>query len=305
MQKITYSNQDFSQDIYVFDQPKQPKAVIHLVHGLFEYGMRYQDIAEIFVHFGFVVLSHDLPGHGSQQVEQGLIDFENHEVLLQSVRHVKDYMINEYANLKHILVAQELGSMIAQTLLQKERNLYDQVFLLSPTLLPKSKLARWRCMSRVISLFKKPLMPSEYLSRLVLDKPYRRMRKNGIINEKHEWFTTDKAMQKEYLSDAKMGYALSLRAHKAVIALYQESKRYQKLKKQASSMPIHFFCGDQDAYCDYGNHAKALYSIYFKKGYTNLHFSVYQDARHELFREVQRQKVVTDITDYIHKKLFK
>ena len=305
MEAFLIEDDAISQKVYLYNQPTKPKAVIHLVHGLFDYAQRYHKVAKYFEDAGFIVVVHDLPGHGELQVEPGLIDFEGMHTLVQSVYAVKQFINRKYVSIKHILIAHQLGSMIAQILMQKERNLYDQVFLLAPNSTSKTQMNYWRLIGRVISVFKPRVAPSNFLSYHTLDKPYRMMRKNGIVNEKHEWLTSDKDIQKAYLTDPKIGLAISLRAHLAVLALYAEAKRYSRLKKQASSMPLHFFCGDQDAYSDYGNYVKKLYAIYYKKGFTNLHYSVYQDARHELLNEVQRYKICDDIIHYIQKKLFK
>ena len=68
-------------------------------------------------------------------------------------------------------------------------------------------------------------------------------------------------------------------------------------------MPVLIFSGDRDPVGDYGKGPENLEKMYKKNGLKNVHLMLYENRRHELFNEGNREQVIEDVTEFIKKNL--
>ena len=75
-------------------KPRNPKAVLLIVHGLKDHGSRYESISEQLVGHGYAVFAFDLRGHGKSEGERAFVkSFDDYvqdlEIFHERVRHLE------------------------------------------------------------------------------------------------------------------------------------------------------------------------------------------------------------------------
>src|SRR5699024_11941788 len=64
-------------------------------------------------------------------------------------------------------------------------------------------------------------------------------------------------------------------------------------------LPIYLIAGTNDPVGNHGKGVKQVYEQYLAEGIHNVSLSLYQDARHELLSELNKQEVYTDVSNWL------
>ncbi len=86
---------------------KQPKALIHIVHGMGEHSGRYHAWAQKFTEAGFMVLAMDYRGHGNSDGRRG--HARKHEHFLKDLDSFIEFSNEHYPDLPRILYGHSFG----------------------------------------------------------------------------------------------------------------------------------------------------------------------------------------------------
>jgi len=119
--------------------PEDPCAMVLVLHGIFEHGGRYQQMAERLNAENIAVLSMDLPGHGRSPGKKGYI--QSWSDLVNVVGTWADEKRAEYSELPCFLFGHSLGGLLAASYLAEARPDFDGVILTSPALQVKEDLS--------------------------------------------------------------------------------------------------------------------------------------------------------------------
>ena len=64
-------------------------------------------------------------------------------------------------------------------------------------------------------------------------------------------------------------------------------------------LPVYIVTGEEDTSNNRGRGAKLLYDTYKKAGIKDIEFKSYPGARHEVYRETNKQEVLCDIIQWL------
>ena len=73
--------------------------------------------------------------------------------------------------------------------------------------------------------------------------------------------------------------------------------------KTPKDLPIYIFSGDKDPVGEMGKGVKRVVKAYKNAGIKDLTFKLYEDGRHEMLNELNRQEVLQDITNWLNQKI--
>lgn len=94
----------------VMDIPKNPKAVLIIVHGYGEHLGNYNYVKEQFNSYGYAVCRFELRGHGKSEGERGHV---NHfKDFCRDLDKVVDFVKNDYEELPIYMLGHSMGGMI-------------------------------------------------------------------------------------------------------------------------------------------------------------------------------------------------
>lgn len=265
-------------DITFYEWPvAKPRAIVQLAHGLGEHARRYDDMAARLNRAGYSVYADDHRGHGETGLRQiaigqtkvlGNLGPGGLPAAYEQVHEFTKLISAEHAGVPIILVGHSYGSFISQKLIKSYSDEYAAVVLsgsalLTPTgLNPMPLNAKWA---------KQP----------------------GATG--YEWLSRDPEVGKKFAADSKCFYADPIK----LFGLGNALKLYHTPKPTIrKDLPLLILVGSDDPIGG-GKSNKALADAYLKAGLSDVTLIVYDDARHELYNETNKDEVFDDLFGWL------
>jgi len=246
------------------------------VHGFAEHCQRYSDIIQFFSEKGFNSIAFDLRGHGRSEGQRAYI--QNFNEYLQDLNSVRNYYEQKYPKTKWYLVGHSMGGLIViryhQTMLHK--NHWETMVVSSPFLGVSAPVPAWKkTLSKlIVNIYPKISIPSGLNPEHISHDP-------KVVND----YKNDKLV----LKNATAGwYEASM---KAIQTAFQEIDKIQG--------NLHFLIAGDDKLVD----ANATQSFFEKiPNEKNVTLKVYPSLYHEIFNEIEKEKVWYDLLEIFNGK---
>jgi alpha-beta hydrolase superfamily lysophospholipase len=286
--------------VYEWEPAGEPKAVIHIIHGLWEHALRYAPPAETLVQKGFAVYAHDNRGHGAATTvlgEAGKNFFYNQ---VEDIRTLVHYYRERYPGKKIFLLGHSMGSLIAQRYFQlygKEIN----GLILSGTngkpdpLLPIVMAIEWLQMKRYGGGYR-----SKIFYRL-LNAKYNRPFKP--LRTQYDWLSRDEQEVDKALADPKMGFNCTASFYYDLLTGTRDIFKKKNILDIPNDIPVYAFSGDEDPAGLMGKGFMQLIANWKAAGIKDLEYKLYAGGRHEMMNELNRKEVLNDLSEWLEKHL--
>lgn len=270
---------------------KKPKGIVQIIHGKNEHMKRYNEFAEYLNTLGLVVIGHDHLGHGLTATTTEYCHFGDElgfHRLYGGVQIVRDYIGENYPKIPVIMFAHSMGSFIGRYAILYDHKRYDMACFTGLGWVNEPTLSVTIGIANMIKKMKGATFISPSMTDM-LDRAPNSMIKNGIINQRSEWITSDREIQKQVKNDPLCHSPFTITAQRDVLELIRATQNKRKIKESASSTAVFFISGEYDAMGDYGRVARKLYDLYRGCGYSNIKYSVLNGQRHEIINETERE----------------
>jgi alpha-beta hydrolase superfamily lysophospholipase len=256
-----------------------PKAVVHLVHGLGEYAIRYEQFAQDLVAAGYAVYAGDLRGHGQTGVQQwggdrsklGKLGPGGVRATVAGIRQLSGIARSEHPHLPLVLLGHSLGSIFAQMILNQDGGTgaadYDAA-VLSGT----------------------PFRTLRHMNSGDLNKRFRHLGTTGA-----EWLSRDPTVAPAWVADP-----LTFEAQAAKLFGLRDGMRLLGVPvKLAKNLPLLIQIGSDDSLG--GPRSVELLAAAYRRtgGLTDVTVDVYEGGRHEVYNETNRDEVIADLTGWL------
>ncbi|MDF2541815.1 MAG: hypothetical protein K0S47_1533 [Herbinix sp.] len=279
----------------------KPKASILILHGMAEHQKRYQAIIDYLVGNDFDVYIYDHRGHGTDKKlnELGYIaPTKGYHLLVEDAIEISTYIEKNNRTNKFFLIGHSMGSLIARNIIQT----YDKYHgvILSGTTYPSKFVAR---MGWLVASFLKgvkgPKHNSPYLNSLLFgSKLYTSLAKRTA----YDWLTRSNPVVGAYIHDPYSGFICSTSFYQDLIKLSLQAIKKSNIKLTKRELPLYIISGNMDPVGGYGKEIKKYISILKKCNFSNVTSKIYPDCRHELFHELNRDEVFSDLLIWLSKR---
>ena len=105
---------------YKWSNGKEFKAVIHILHGMTEDAIRYDEFAEKLVEAGFLVYAHDHRGHGFTAKDLDSLGYQaendGFQWMIDDAKTLIESSKEKHKGYKIILFGHSMGSFVSQRL---------------------------------------------------------------------------------------------------------------------------------------------------------------------------------------------
>lgn len=273
------------------------RGVIQFVHGMCEHKNRYYQMADYFCKQGFVCVLSDLRGHG-ENVEYlkdlGYFGENGADLLVEDVHGINAFIHNNYPDLKVILVAHSLGSIISRAYLKKYDLDVDFVFFSGA---PSDSLGKYPglLLAEIFSIIFDEKDNSKIIDRMF----YKRLEKKFEQEGKNSWICSDKDVVEKYNDDESCQFTFTINGYNALFRLMCRIYSTKKWAVKNDQLPIYFVVGSEDVCVGSEELLKKQAMLLKKVGYKNVTYKIFEGMRHEVFNETNHEKV----WEYMLKKL--
>lgn len=275
-----------------------PIGTVQIIHGMAEYGKRYEEFARFLNEKGYSVFATDHRGHGNTKETNELfgdIGEDGFNLMVEDeIFLAKD--IKRKNNVPHILLGHSMGSFIAQSFVQKEGKLIDGLILSGSSC--GMELEAWggEILARIeMRLF--GLKPSKLLDKLSFGS----FNKGTDQITSFDWLNRNIEEDKKYIADKFCGFISPNRFFIYFLSSLKSLWKKKNMSKVPKTLPLLIFSGDRDPVGKYGKGVKLLHNKYKDVGITNLSFKLYEGGRHEMLKEINKVEVFKDVYNWIQK----
>lgn len=140
---------------------------------------------------------------------------------------------------------------------------------------------------------------SKLVRNLTYDKYYKKYDLFGK-NKENSWLTKDIAEVEKYYKDPKCTFLFTVNAYMSLFSTVLYDEKIENVKKTPKDLPLFFLAGDKDPVGAFGTGALKVYHLYEQAGLSDITWKLYEDARHELLNETEKEEVLKDILAWIH-----
>ncbi|MFB4169930.1 alpha/beta hydrolase [Virgibacillus sp. JSM 102003] len=286
-------------DVYVkkwFDESKKPKAIVQLAHGMVEHIGRYNEFAEFLVENDIFVYGNDHRGHGKTGEKQGLFgyfaDEDGFEKTTNDLLQITSEIKREYPNTPLILLGHSMGSFLARNYIQENSSLINGVILSGTGYYPR---ATSQAAMKIASTLP-PKEKSNTMNTLAFFSYNKRIKQKRT---NIDWLTRDDEIVQAFIDDPYCGFIPTAGFFYDLmdgITTIHERKLNKFIRKE---LPMLLLSGMEDPVGDYAKGVWKTAHLYNETGLENIMTMLYEDGRHELLNEINRDEVYRAVYQWI------
>lgn len=288
------------------DKKAKILGLVQLSHGMIEHAERYNAFGEQLAEKGFVLYAHDHRGHGkSAETEDELgflADIDGFQRVVLDLREVLAKLKTDYPGYKTFLFAHSFGSFVAQSFIEQFPCDIDGC-ILSGTAGPRRaliKIAKILCV--FLMLFGGKKRRSNFMSNLTFAGYNSRFDKS---EGGKAWLSRDFEYIKKDTDNIYCSFVPTLSFYSDMMTGLNRIHKLKNIRAIPKTLPVLFIAGTADPVGGYTKTVKKLANLYKKMGMSEVSVKLYENARHELLNETNKQEVISDIISWFSEQLEK
>jgi len=251
------------------DSVENAKATIIITHGIAEHSGRYQEITDVLNREGFNVVRYDIRGHGQSQGKRGALKSYH-----QTIDDLHEIVLDEKkkSDLKIFLIGHSMGALIVNMYGVKYHDVEGIISSAAP------------------SNFIKDVLPFRFVGYKWL----------GFLAKKTN-FADDQLSRIKAVEEAYINDPLNLKKFYFSLAgnMFVSGVRYLNKNIKNQQTPILILHGSADK----------IVPVEFSKRLVELiphnqkSLIIYQDSYHEIFNDLDREKVFNDVIAWLKERV--
>ena len=274
------------------------RAVVQISHGMMDYIGRYKGMAEALSDAGIALAGHDHLGHGDTVATPDDYGFfaskGGYDYVIDDVRGMNELIRREIPGVPVILLGHSMGSFIARLYANKYGSTIDGL-IIHGTAGPNPATGAGLLLVKLLRAIKGERHRSKFICSLA-DGGYNK----GFdpAEGPNAWLTRDPSMVADRIGNPKNDFIFTLAGYQDLFCFLGDCNDSAWFRQFPSDLPTLVVSGEQDPVGGFGKGVRYVYDNLKKQG-ANVGLKLYPDARHELFFEINRQEVFSDLIKWI------
>ena len=306
-EEFYYDSRDGESKIYAvryLPDEGEIKGVLQIIHGMAEHLERYEPFAEYMTGKGFVVTGEEHLGHGHSVSATGHLGYfcaqDPATVVVRDVHRLKKMTQELYPELPYVVLGHSMGSFILRNYLCRYGSGIHAAIIMGTGMLPKALVKTSAILAGVQRVFFGGRHKAKLINQLAFGA-YNKKIPNA--KTKNDWLTRDAAIVERYEQDPLCGFLFSVNGFQTLFELILRLYKPENLAKIPKDLPIFIVSGDQDPVGEYGIGPEKARQSLVAAGLVDISIKLYENDRHEILNELDRDQVNEDIYSWILKKI--
>ena len=291
--------------VYQWLPEKTPPAVIHISHGMAEYGLRYHPVARELNEAGFIVYAHDHPGHGERidmdsDKQQGhFADQYGWSAALHDLALTVNHIKQNHSGLPLFLLGHSMGSYLLQNYLVNCSPDINGAILSGSNYVAQPLLWVARFITGMEILRQGKNGNSSLINRLTFAGYNKQFRPNRT---EFDWLSRDPEAVDAYINDPLCGFTCTNQLWADLFSGLQTICSAKALKQINSDIPFLVLGGSKDP-VSAPNRLQKLAAALQTSGIKDVSLQLHPDGRHEMFNETNREQVIQQLIEWMQNYL--
>ena len=285
------------------------RAAIELNHGMIEYIERYSEFAEFLADRGFAVFGHDHIGHGesvSDPSDLGNLHTDTpSDTVIDDMFTQYKLMREQYPSLPCFILGHSMGSYLLRKMLSVHANDLSE---LSGAIIMGTGTEANIAISIGTMIVKSSIKKNgrdfkdPSIVKLMFGPAYKNFDITGEEPEKN-WLSKNVESVKKYYSDPKDTFMFSVNGYLLLLECTKFDNDMKNIKMIRKDLPILFVSGADDPVGGLSKGVSMAYQKFVNAGIEDVTLKLYENDRHELLQETDRERVFEDIYTWMEKRL--
>ena len=290
-----------SQLFYTMFSPETVKATLLIVHGMQEHSGRYAEIAEYFANHGIAVLTYDHLGHGKSVKEKNEIGFfqldKPDDRLISDAEMMADHLAAQYPDVPHFILGHSMGSFVTRCLLQKASSKFTGAIITGTGgPLPGIDVLRgYLSFANMIAPHHRTFLNSVFTK--VNNRQFKKDKNFGDTS----WLSVNQKNRTAFEQDELCGIPFTHNAFYTLFTVYKRATTRNWAASISLSFPFLFVSGQNDPIGDFGKGVTLTINNLKNDGFQDVNAKIYPEMRHEILNEEIRERVLSEIYDWMLK----
>ena len=286
-----------------WEPEEPPRAIVQILHGIAEYGARYDTFARYLNEQGYLVIADDHMGHGQSIGQNGIRGYFHggwYSAVDDSYRLMQQTM-KEFPDLPYILFGHSMGSFMARTILYRYPDSGIRAAVIcgtgwqNPAVLQAGKLT-----AAAACRFEGEKTANPRMSKLMFGTYNKRVEHPRTA---FDWLTRNEKIVDRYVEDPLCGFDPTNGLCRDMLFGIEQIQKKENLAKMNKALPVLFVAGGDDPVGAYGEGGRRAADAFTRAGITDVTVKLYPMDRHEILNELNRDEVFSNIVDWMDKKI--
>jgi len=277
------------------------RGIVHINHGLAEYGGRYAHFADYLASRGYHSIAHDHRGHGHTSAADGaprrFADKDGWNKLMNDVTAVQEHAKTVWPDLPVIVFGHSMGAVITTNHVMRKPDSVLAAAIWNGNMALGPLKGAMKLILFFEALFGGPNTPSKTLENMTFKAWNKRFPDGGGSDA--EWLSRDPEQVKLYNDNEICGWPSSVSLWRDFLSGVSFAEDNANFSGIAKDKPFHLIGGSKDPATNGGKSVRHLYKRLKKAGFKDVEFQILKGFRHETLNEIGREHQMEAFADWL------
>ncbi len=282
------------------------KAILQITHGMVEFIERYAPFAEFLTTKGYMVVGHDHIGHGQSIESQNdwgyFCEGNPSDVLVADMHKLRTLIQEENPDTPYFMLAHSMGSFMLRKYLAFHNENLRGAIIMGTGFIPENMTSLALKLTAFVTKFRGSRHRSKLIQSLAFGADYKGFDMTGEHPE-NSWLTKDVDIVNQYYNEPRCTFMFTVNGYKGLFEAVNFSCNPENVQKIPKKLPLFIVSGEQDPVGGLGKGVKDVYDLHKTAGALDVTYKLYENDRHEILNETDRQEVFEDLLAWMNVRI--
>lgn len=286
----------------------EPKGIFQMTHGMIEHIDRYDGLGKYLSDNGFYVVGHDHLGHGgtAKKAEDFgyFADAKGDELLLADMHGLRRIAGQKHPDLPYFMLGHSMGSYFLRRYIAVHGEGLDGALIMGTGANPGAAAIGGIVVCNGIAMFKGWRYRSPFMEKLFFTGTFDKYDNDGGRPELN-WRSKDPSIGQACLADHRCSFKFTLKAYRDFLKTILFVSRQKSADAVPKELPLFILSGAEDPIGGMGKGVKKVWDMYRSAGIKDVTLKLYEDCRHEILLETEKEMILADILSWCSDRIRK